>query len=131
MSGEVCVDGWLGCTNNWDKTAHGEFDSEEDARDAIEQLTDGDCREIDTDESDWSRDIAAFFMVGRFEQWDAENSETWCYSSMGDITSDTTDEEIDTLVDELENAANDENFSLDTDAVLKMFTERRDKLQAQ
>jgi hypothetical protein len=137
MSHEIRTDGWLGTTNDWAYYAHGEFETEADARAEIEKLLPDGYRKLDCDEptgidddGNLTYDLARY-SVGKFEDWDAENSVTWCYEIRHEITAETTDERIDELVDECEGYANAEGVSLDGTAIAKMLTERRDELLAE
>lgn len=127
MSGEVRTNGWLGTTNDWSKTAHGAYDSVDEARAAVVEELGEDIR--DNNDEDRDEDVVASYCVGAFEAWDAETSTTWCSTYCDDVTADTTDEAIESMVDEAEAQANEEGGTLETDAVTRMLIDHRDDLR--
>lgn len=129
MSNEPRTDGWLGTTNDWTHYAHGEFDTIDEAREAIIEMLGEDRRLIDNEE--FNEDAIETYAASQYEEWDSENSVDWCYDARDDITDETTDERIDEIVSECEEVANSEGFTLDCDAVTEMLTERRDELRAE
>lgn len=68
-----------------------------------------------------------------YEPWDALASENWVFETAQDeITADTTDREIEVLVERMDDAAHTEcRAQLDLDAVRACFEERRDELLAE
>lgn len=131
-SHEICTDGWLGTTNDWARTAHGAFETEADAREAVQELLSAEgYREQDLALHHVAEGVVAVYLVGRHEAMDAEASQTWAYESTRAITAETTDAKITALVDEAEEAANEEGLTLNTRAVREMLEERRDKLVAE
>jgi hypothetical protein len=71
------------------------------------------------------------YMVGRYEALNAAESADWCYNGLRHITAETTDAEIAYRVADNEDDANSRRLTLDKDAVLKMYTSRRDELLAE
>lgn len=128
LSREVRTEGWLGTTNDWSEIARGAYDSLDEARAAVRAALGDNCRESDAEDLD--EGVVESYLVGAYEAWDAESSETWCYESRHEVTADTTDEQIAAIVESCEEWANSENnATLDTDAVEKMLTEYRDELR--
>ena len=125
MSKEVCLQGWLGTTNDWSEHAHGEFETLDEAQEAIEKLTNGEYRVIEADYDEEYRVV-----VGLYDEWGADESQNWCYCSMMEkIDAGVTDAEIeawaemcarDTLIEE--------NGVLDEEAVIRMAVKYRNKL---
>jgi hypothetical protein len=133
-SREIRTDGWLGTTNDWSEHAHGEFETIEDARAEIMSM--GPCRPADSEwaESDYDQNemgCVELYSEGQYEALNAEESAQWCYYGRSNITAETTDDEIVEMVDDDENFANGEGLTLDLDAVMKMYTSRRDELLAE
>ena len=117
MSGEICLSGWCGTTNDWVVYAHGVYDSEDEARAAINAEF-GAVREGNENEDFWSFNPAsvAVFKPGEYTPFNRSETENWIYESMhNDITAKTTDDEIKTIAADYEDSANDGGYTL-TDA---------------
>jgi len=130
MSNEVRIEGWLGSSNDWSRSAHGLFNTEDAARAAIPELF-GECREDDDlDEYD-DDDIIARFRPGSYAPYSAENTIEWAYEGIRqDIDAATTNERIDERVAEYEADANaDLGITLDEDALRDRMIEYRDDLR--
>lgn len=131
MSRQVKLEGWLGTTNDVTEYAHGEFNSLEEAKAWIEEeLREEGFRIAEEDED--NPDTLIAYIVGRYEEWTAEESRQWCYEGMKhQVTADTTDEQIDEMVKEWNTDCQREvDGTLDTRAVEKMCIEHRDEMQA-
>jgi len=137
MSREIKIEGWLGTTNDNAAYAHGEFETIEAAREAlIEEFPHTREMELDPNEAEFYQTIEAYY-VGEYEKMCAESSVSWCYEGFrNDITAQTTDEEIEVIVDGYENDANDPSnhgegfgYSLDLDAVTRSALQFRDGLK--
>lgn len=129
LSHEERTDGWLGTTNDNSVTAHGEFDTIEEARAAAHEMgftEQSDVEYPDDDELEfWITPEAAK------SQWDAGD---W-FDGLGrngtcteyGITAETTDDELEEAVDTAEN----EDCASDVvlHGTLKLFTELRDELR--
>lgn len=130
-SHEKCTEGWCGTTNDWSIHAHGEYETIEEARDAITQIF-GEVRDSDLNghsfESD-DTDVLEVYKQGRYEPMSRDATADWTYEGiMLDITAETTDERICQLVDEYEKEANAQGYTLHSD--LEIFMEqRRQELQ--
>jgi len=136
MSGEERTDGWLGCTGDWDRHAHGEFDTQAAALAKIEELTDGDYREAEIEPGDgdeeYGHGVMASYLAGEYEDWDAETSINWCSGGGDEIDATTSTERINALVREWAvTAVRECDANLDVDAVREWLTERRDELKAE
>jgi hypothetical protein len=107
MSREVRVDGWLGTTNNIREHAHGAYDSESEARLAVEALLSEDgYRECDEDISDGDNVTVAVYRVGRYAPMGAEESRDWCHDSIQElVATNPTPEQIEAALDEWEDDA--------------------------
>ena len=127
------TDGWLGTTCDWSSHAHGEFDTEEEARVECLRLLEeyGGYREPDyfDDYQDEDNNVIQIYLVGKYEELGSDGSQDWCYVDEEQITANTTDEEIDELVEQEVDAAHSEGFELDVTAVFNMFKQYRDELQ--
>ena len=131
-SHEICTDGWLGTTNDWSRTAHDAFETEADAREAVQDLLTAEgYREQDLASHRVADGTVAVYLVGRHEAMDAEASQTWVYDTLNGIKAQTTDDQIESMVDEAEEEANQEGLTLNQEAVREMLTEQRDKLVAE
>lgn len=124
----VITDGWCGTTNDWAVYAHGEFDTIEEARDEISETWGDDVAELDQNGHD-DPNIVELYRIGKYESMDSDSSIEWCWECRRDVTKNTTDEEIEKIVEECESYVNDEGGTLDTDSVTKMLTEYRDELK--
>ena len=72
MSGEVRTDGWLGTTNNFYRAAHGEFETEEEARAKVAELGGEVEVEVETYGDPECKVVAAFTTLeGGRDAWDA------------------------------------------------------------
>lgn len=97
-SHEERTEGWLGTTNDWAEYARGKYETEEAARAAIEDLF-GECREVEL-EACIDDGVVAAFRLGKFEPMNREATENWIYSGLKcDVTADTTDEQLETLIE--------------------------------
>lgn len=115
-SHEERTEGWLGTTNDWAEYARGEYETIEEARKAIEARF-GPCRETPPV---WENDDTAveLYRVGQYEPMCRETTADWIYSGLqSDVTADTTDEQLEALIDEWESACNDEGYTLDSRAI--------------
>ena len=128
MSNEERIDGWLGTTNDWYRSAHGEYATLDEARAAVVKMVGENPRSVENDEFD--EHIVESYAASKFVELDACNSQTLCYEYCSEITVDTTDERIDEILNECEEQANADGFTLDTRAVERMLAERRDELRA-
>lgn len=132
MSHEICTDGWLGTTNDWSRTAHDAFETEADAREAVQDLLSAEgYREQDLATHHVAEGVVAVYLVGRLEEMDAEASQNWVEDACEGITAETTDDQIEALIETAEEEANQEHLMLNTRAVRELFTERRDLLVAE
>lgn len=124
-SHEERTEGWLGTTNDWAEYARGKYETEEAARAAIEDLF-GECREVEL-EACIDDGVVAAFRLGKFEPMNREATENWIYSGLKcDVTADTTDEQLETLIEEWEAQCNSEGYTLDGSAI-DMAREYRDE----
>lgn len=111
------TEGWLGTTNDWAEYAHGEYDTIEEARAAVEEQF-GPCREreIGTDPFNDDPDgcVVAVFKIGQYEQMSREATGDWIYEGLrAEVTADTTDEQIEQLIEKWEAECNSEGYTLD------------------
>jgi len=108
MSGEERLDGWLGTTSDWASYAHGEFDSEESAREWIEdQLSDGYRESDDDDELD--PDVIARYYVGDETSVNIFDAAEWLHDSPPEISADS---DLNKLAEEIEEEAKSEGVTL-------------------
>jgi hypothetical protein len=130
MSKKPVYNGWMGCTNDWDENACGEFASLEDAQAAIEAMTGGEYREDDREDIQ-EDEVVYRVRVGSLSPMTAAESETWCYESMRDIIAHCTpDDELESWVADCARDAADEGGLLDEAAVIAMAMKYRTELQA-
>lgn len=115
-SHEERIDGWCGTTNDWSVHAHGEYETIEAARSAIEEIF-GDVRGCDIDGRDFEFDdetVVESYKIGNFIPLSSEASINWAYDWIeNSIQADTTDVQVEELVAALEEEANENGFSLD------------------
>jgi hypothetical protein len=124
-SHEERTEGWLGTTNEWAEHAHGEYETLEAARAAVEEKF-GKCRESDLTWEDPDTAVE-LYRVGEYEPMSREATGDWIYGGLrADVTAKTTDEQLEELIAEYEAAANDEGCTLDSDAI-DMAREYRDE----
>jgi len=136
MDGREIIDGWLGTTNDRAAYGRGEWGSLDAARAAIVDLAGrAGIRPLDDDnpdpigETDEGRSIypVETWLHGSLEEWGRDTSQNWCCGDLGtEITSASTDAEIDAWVSACADAAVEEGGELDTDAVREMAREYRD-----
>lgn len=138
MSHEVKLDGWCGTTNDWAVYAHGEYVTEQAARDYIQE-TFGPVREdeeagdyIGVDKDGEPIQAVAVFRPGKYIPMDAEATGNYCWEGIKvDIKADTTDEQIEALVEQYEAEVNEEGYTLDKRALSESMEARRDELKAE
>lgn len=125
LSHEERTEGWLGTTNDWAAYARGEYETEQAARAAIEDLY-GECREVEL-EAYMDDGVVAVFKLGKYEPMNREATGNWIYSGLEcDVTADTTDEQLEALIEEYEAQCNSEGCTLDGSAI-DMAREYRDE----
>lgn len=127
------TEGWLGTTNDWAYFAHGEYETEETARAAIKELF-GECREREFGTNPFKDDpdepVVAVFKLGKYEPMSREWTGDWIYSGLqSDVTADTTDEQLESLIEEWESECNSQGYTLNGRAI-DMAREYRDELIA-
>lgn len=116
---EKQVEGWCGTTNDWSITAHGEYSSIEEAREAITEKF-GEVRKLDADHDH----ATETYKLGKYEQLSAEATAGLCHESIQlEIDATTTDAQIDALLAEYEADLNSEGYSPHSE--LKGFMQAR------
>lgn len=130
MNRQECLEGWCGTTNDISIYAHGEYATLEAARDALISKH-GKVRQIDKDDDDWPYDDPEVLEVYKFGEYPAEaleRTESWAYEIIDEtITADTSDAEIDSLVESLERESNDEGYTREEN-LRHLITELRQEL---
>ena len=130
-SKEIKLEGWCGTTNDWAVFAHGQFDTQAEAEAFIAEQF-GPVREAGEDEFPFGFDdgVVACFRKGKYIPMDAEGTGNYCWPGIEvDITADTTDEEIDALVEQYESIVNGEGYTLDKRSLWETMESRRDQLE--
>lgn len=138
-SGDPVIEGWAGTTNDWAVYGHGEYSTPEEAEKAVQEKF-GKVRELDErwieeqrtidTEGEEINHVVAGFRVGEFEPMSASSTADWCSESINkEITANTTDQEIQKLINELEGCANEEGSTLDKNALEGYMEERRQELK--
>jgi hypothetical protein len=132
-SHEPRIIGWLGTTNDWSEYAHGQFDTEQEARDRVSEFCSGQYREFTYTEQhfanfnpDIHENVIAYFKPGAYEP--CAYSSEFCWSMRNDITADTTDDQITQIIDQCEAEANKQGLTLFRQQVRQMFEQRRTEL---
>ena len=130
MSKEVRIDGWLGSTNDWSKTAHGEFETIEAARAKIEQEIGrpiSECRTAPAGgrDDDLHESVAERYYTSIYEH--VTDADYWV--GLDGITADTTDDQIAKMVAEAKALAAAERTLIIGDAT-DWLTRHRDDLKA-
>lgn len=115
MSNEIEIDGWCGTTNDFAVYAHGEYNTLDEARDAIKDIF-GDVRDhyvgFDYFESD-DENVIEVYKPGQYQPMTDNETGDWLYESIHtDINADTSDEQMDKLVTIYESEANSEGYTL-------------------
>lgn len=127
MSGEICVNGWCGTTNDWSCTAHGEYPSIEEAISAIEEKF-GEVRECDAESESDNPDVVKAYKQGKFIPMSRRETAGWLWEAMKeDIVADTTDDQLENLGEEYEKSANEEGMTLEY--IQDILEEYRQKLR--
>lgn len=136
-SHEPRTQGWCGTTNDWATYAHGEYSTLCQAIDAITKKF-GPVRDVTADDPDTRRDLSeciqgkiyASYKKGAYEPLSKNASVDWTYASVReDVTADTTDARIETLIDAYELTANEEGLTLNKRALRDYMEERRQELR--
>lgn len=130
MSGEVCVKGWCGTTNDWCVNAHGEFSSAEDARAAIHAVF-GDVRDSDqygeTFESE-DETVVEVYKPGKYDQMSSQETADWI--DLSEVEAGMTGDDIALLIAELESEANQHGTTLHGD-LEEFINERIEELRTE
>lgn len=131
LSGAEIISGWCGNTNSWSVTAHGVYQTIEEARAAITGIF-GEVRPVAIEEIYAVRgeDVVEVCKPGKYEPMTSEHTLNWSAESIAaDVTADTTDKQIERLISKYEREANREGFSLHSD-ILSYMQEHREELHA-
>lgn len=132
-SREVCIDGWCGTTDDWAVYAHGEYETLEEARDAIIE-TFGVVRDSDPNGDrfeSFDENVVEAYKPNKYAPLSSWATADWSYERIrSDIDAYTTDERIAELVAEYEEEANRHGYTLDSDLDYFM-QERRQELLSQ
>lgn len=138
MSHEKRTKGWLGTTNDWSYQAHGEFHTLDEAKAALAALY-PDYREVGEDELrqyQWLDERDGNTMLnavraGKYAQMGSDESANFCYESFHrELTAETTDEEIEKLIELDEEFCNDEwRATLNKEAARRYAEELRKQLR--
>lgn len=124
-SGEIKTQGWCGTTNDWCVNAHGEYTTLEEAEAAVQEIF-GDVRPYEDEEADDS--VVKAYKPGLYIQMSEEDTGDWCYDVIQErVTLGMTQEQVDTLIGELEAEANKEGYTLSGE-LGDMITERLNEL---
>ena len=115
MSHEPRPSGWCGTTNDWSVTAHGEFASEDAAREYVRRHWE--VREED-DELDpvWDAEVVARYRIGALRPLSAEATREWVHDGVDqEVANGRTD--VEAIADGLAEAAKTDGLELDRGAV--------------
>ena len=124
-SGEIKTQGWCGTTGDWCVNAHGEYTTLEEAEAAVQEIF-GDVRPYEDEEADDS--VVKAYKPGLYIQMSEEDTGDWCYDVIQErVTLGMTQEQVDTLIGELEAEANKEGYTLSGE-LGDMITERLNEL---
>ncbi len=114
-SHEVRTEGWCGTTNDWAIYAHGEYETLEDARAAVTEKF-GETRLQEIGDYDALENIVEKYKQGKYIPMSSEETADWAYQGIQtDVTAETTDEEIESLVSLYQADAHAQGFELDSD----------------
>ncbi|MHA3980724.1 hypothetical protein ACW9UR_23950 [Halovulum sp. GXIMD14794] len=122
MSDEICVDGWCGTSHDWSVTAYGEYKTLKSARKALLNRF-GPARVWKNEKDaiaegiDWNDDTVEVYKEGQFDLMGREETFDWLYAAAReDVAANTTDAEIEALLDTYEAEANKEGWTLHMEA---------------
>jgi len=125
LSGEVRTEGWCGTTDDWSVHAHGEYDSLDDAREAIVEKF-GVVRRVSfTDYYEGAGMIEAY-KEGELAPCTRNITYELIYDTMeDDVDAHTTNNEIDALVSEYTEYLNEDGYE-PHESLKDILTEYRD-----
>jgi len=129
MTGEPCLNGWCGTTNDWCVMAYGEFASLEEAERFVHEKWNGDFRDVTDETPPYERDDRVkIFRMGKYETLTPEATEMLYYEAVREsISSTTSDEEIEELVDQwIKESQESEGVRPDRKTLLSMAPEFRE-----
>ena len=114
VSGEVCTNGWCGTNNDWSVEAHGAFPTLEAARAALHEqfapVRDSDLQSAPFEDPE--TDVVEVYKPGRFAPLTSEATGVLTYERMEQaISTDTTDKQIEALVEECRSELNAEGMA--------------------
>ena len=130
MSGEECLEGWCGTTDDWAVFAHGAYKTLEEARQAVEKKF-APCREDDDLEQYAEYEgVVARFRLGEYAPMSKNMAADWLYSGMEqDIAAETSDQRLAELVEEYETEANYQGSTLQGTDPMEILREYRQRLR--
>lgn len=132
MSHEVRTEGWLGTTNDISRHARGEFETLEEARAKVFELCDDKYREREISNYEECEGVVESYYPGKYEPMDSESTGNWAYEGLRrEVRADMTDAEIEALVEQTEQEANEQGYTLCTTTVEEIARELRDDLKAE
>lgn len=121
-SDEPKTHGWCGTSNDWCVNAHGEYPTLADAEAAVKDIF-GDVRLHE--EEDCDETVVKAYKPGKYIQMSEESTGDWCHEVIQDkVKLGMTGEQVKALINELEQAANEEGHTLST-ALADMIAERQ------
>jgi len=126
----IRINGWCGTTNDWAVYAHGEYETVEAARSAIEDIF-GSVRECDNYDSPHGYDplVIETYKPGAYDQMTSDETIDWsCDAIADDVTGKTTNDEIVALIESYEETANDNGYTLASDELGCYIMKFRDLL---
>lgn len=132
-SGEECIEGWCGTTDDWAVYAHGEYETLEEARDAIIE-TFGVVRDSDPDGNSFEsfdENVIEVYKPSKYAPLSSWATADWAYEGIrSDIDAYTTDGCIAELVIKYEEEANRHGYTLHSD-LEGFMQDRRDELRSE
>lgn len=128
-SGDVRLDGWCGTTNDWAVYAHGQYDTADDARQAVTDIF-GEVRTTDPNGDVFESDegVIETYRPGKYAPMSSQATADWAYDGIQtDIEADTTDDQIAALIAEYEYEANCQGCTMHSD-IEGFMRDRRQEL---
>ena len=127
MSGDICLDGWLGTSNDVARYAHGAYDSLAAAEYAIQNPLDGEYRR--DDEPADSPDVVAVYRIGRLPPVPDEALGIWLQDV--DVPADADDAALRRQAKDLASELEDTGVSASVERIRESLESLRDDARAE
>ena len=125
--GGPCTDGWCGSWNESSYYGHGDFDSIDEAVDAVKDLCGGEYRDVENEYDDDG--IVATYKPGRLAPMSRRNLADYVAASFKAVDASTSDEAILEISAELLDEAESNGYTFEPVTLIEWLAEHRESLE--